>query len=74
MSEKGDRDAQFNLTNMFSEGIGTTQNYPEALKWCWLCALGGEKKCYKKTKKFPKNKKPPNTGILFEWFFKSLSG
>ena len=48
LSEKGDRDAQFNITNMFSEGVGTTQNYPEALKWCWLCALGGEKKCYKK--------------------------
>ena len=48
LSEKGDRDAQFNITNMFSEGVGTTQNYPEALKWCWLCALGGEIKCYRK--------------------------
>ena len=48
LSEKGDRDSQFNITNMFEQGVGTTQNFPEALKWCWLCALGGEKKCYEK--------------------------
>ena len=30
----------------------STQNFVEALKWCWLCALGGEKKCFKKIDKF----------------------
>ena len=45
LSEKGDTNSQFNLSNMYSSGIGTTQDYKEALKYSWLCALGGEKKC-----------------------------
>ena len=32
---------------MYSGGIGTTQDFSEALKWSWLCSLGGEKKCFK---------------------------
>ena len=48
LSEKGDTNSQFNLSNMYSSGIGTTQDYKEALKYSWLCALGGEKKCSKK--------------------------
>ena len=48
LSEKGDTDAQFNITNMYSGGVGTPQNFYDALKWGWLCALGGEKKCFKK--------------------------
>ena len=48
LSEKGDTNSQFNLSNMYSTGIGTTQDYKEALKYSWLCALGGEKKCSKK--------------------------
>ena len=51
LAQKGERDSQFNITNMYEGGVGTTQNYLEALKWCWLCALGGEKKCYKKISK-----------------------
>ena len=50
LAQKGERDSQFNITNMFEGGVGTTQNFVEALKWCWLCALGGEKKCFKKIK------------------------
>ncbi len=45
---KDNTDAQFNLTNMYANGIGTTKDYKEALKWSWLCALGGEKKCIKR--------------------------
>tara|TARA_A100001015_G_C14725409_1_gene607647 strand:+ start:410 stop:712 length:303 start_codon:yes stop_codon:yes gene_type:complete len=48
LADKGDTDAQFNLTNMYSGGIGTTQDYTEALKWNWLCSLGGEKNVTKK--------------------------
>ena len=48
LAQKGERDSQFNITNMYEGGVGTTQNYVEALKWCWLCALGGKKKCYEK--------------------------
>lgn len=51
LAQKGERDSQFNITNMFEGGVGTTQNFVEALKWCWLCALGGEKKCFKKIEK-----------------------
>ena len=51
LAQKGERDSQFNITNMYEGGVGTTQNYVEALKWCWLCALGGEKKCFKKIEK-----------------------
>ena len=47
LSIKGDRNSQFNLSNMYSGGIGTTQDFSEALKWSWLCSLGGEKKCFK---------------------------
>ena len=46
LSIKGDRNSQFNLSNMYSGGIGTTQDFSEALKWSWLCSLGGEKKCF----------------------------
>ncbi len=46
LSIKGDRNSQFNLSNMYSGGIGTTQDFSEALKWGWLCSLGGEKKCF----------------------------
>ena len=51
LAEKGDRDSQFNISNMYEGGVGTTQNFPEALKWTWLCALAGEKKCFKKIDK-----------------------
>ena len=51
LAQKGERDSQFNITNMYEGGVGTTQNFVEALKWCWLCALGGEKKCFKKIEK-----------------------
>ena len=50
LAQKG-KDSQFNVTNMYEGGVGTTQNFVEALKWCWLCALGGEKKCFKKIEK-----------------------
>ena len=55
LAQKGERDSQFNITNMYEGGVGTTQNYVKALKWCWLCALGGEKKCYKKISKISSN-------------------
>ena len=51
LAEKGDRDSQFNISNMYESGVGTTQNFSEALKWTWLCALAGEKKCFKKIDK-----------------------
>ncbi len=54
LSEKGDTNSQFNLSNMYSSGIGTTQDYRESLKWTWLCALGGEKRCSKKIDKIKK--------------------
>ena len=36
---------------MYFEGIGTTQNFNKSLKYSWLCALNGNKKCIKKIKK-----------------------
>tara|TARA_B100001093_G_C26337533_1_gene804595 strand:- start:29 stop:667 length:639 start_codon:yes stop_codon:yes gene_type:complete len=48
LANKGDPNSQFNVSNMYSSGIGTTQDYKKALKWAWLCALGGEKRCIKK--------------------------
>lgn len=55
LASKGDRDAQYNLANMYSSGIGTPQDFKESLKWTWMCSLGGEKKCIKKIP-FLKNK------------------
>ena len=48
LAEKGHNDSLFNLSNMYYEGIGTIQNYKLSLKYCWLCALNGNKKCLKK--------------------------
>ena len=31
LSEKGNKDAIFNLSNMYFEGIGTTQDYSKSL-------------------------------------------
>ena len=54
LASKGDTNSQFNIMNMYSSGIGVTQDYKEALKWSWLCALGGEKKCLEKIEKLKK--------------------
>ena len=48
LSEKGNKDAIFNLSNMYFEGIGTTQDYSNSLKYTWLCSLNGNKKCLNK--------------------------
>ena len=50
LSEKGNEDAIFNLSNMYFEGIGTTQDYTNSLKYTWLCSLNGNKKCLNKIK------------------------
>ncbi len=50
LSEKGDKDAIFNLSNMFYEGIGTTQDFSQSLKYTWLCSLNGNKRCLRKVK------------------------
>ena len=50
LSEKGNKDAIFNLSNMYYEGIGTIQNFRKSLKYTWLCSLNGNKKCLKKIK------------------------
>ena len=50
LSEKGNKDAIFNLSNMYLEGIGTTQDYSKSLKYTWLCSLNGNKKCLNKIK------------------------
>ena len=50
LSEKGNKDAIFNLSNMYFEGIGTTQDYTNSLKYTWLCSLNGNKKCLNKIK------------------------
>ncbi len=55
LSEKGNKDAIYNLSNMYFEGVGTTQNFNKSLKYSWLCALDGNNKCIKKIKKI-KNK------------------
>ena len=51
LAEKGHNDSIFNLSNMYYEGIGTIQNYRLSLKYCWLCALNGNKKCIRKIDK-----------------------
>ena len=48
LSEKGNKDAIFNLSNMYFEGIGTTQDYSKSLRYTWLCSLNGNEKCLKK--------------------------
>lgn len=50
LSEKGDKDSIYNLSNMFYEGIGTVQNFELSLKYSWLCSLNGNKRCLKKIK------------------------
>jgi len=50
LAEKGNKDAIFNLSNMYFEGIGTTQDFSMSLKYTWLCSLNGNKKCLKKIK------------------------
>ena len=54
LSEKGNKDAIYNLSNMYFEGIGTTQNFYKSLEYTWLCSLNGNKKCIKKIKKCKK--------------------
>ena len=54
LSEKGNKDAIYNLSNMYFQGIGTTQNYNKSLKYTWLCSLNGNKKCIKKLDKIKK--------------------
>ena len=51
LSEKGNKDAIYNVSNMYLEGIGTTQNYYKSLEYTWLCSLNGNKKCIKKLEK-----------------------
>ena len=50
LSEKGNKDAIFNLSNMYFEGIGTIQDYSKSLRYTWLCSLNGNKKCLNKIK------------------------
>ncbi len=50
LSEKGNPDAIYNISNMYDEGIGTVQNFSKSLEYTWLCALNGNKKCLKKIK------------------------
>ena len=50
LSEKGNKDAIYNLSNMYFQGIGTTQDFSKSLKYTWLCSLNGNKKCLKKIK------------------------
>ena len=50
LSEKGNKDSIYNLSNMYFEGIGTTQNFYKSLQYSWLCSLNGNKKCIKKLK------------------------
>ncbi len=50
LSEKGNKNAIFNLSNMYFEGIGTAQDYSNSLKYTWLCSLNGNKKCLNKIK------------------------
>ena len=50
LSEKGNKDAIFNLSNMYFEGIGTTQDFSMSLKYTLLCSLNGNKKCLNKIK------------------------
>jgi len=55
LAKKGNKDALFNLSNMYREGVGTVQDFSQALKYTWLCALNGNKKCIKKIKKLKEN-------------------
>ena len=64
LAQKGERDSQFNITIMYEGGVGTTQNFVEALKWCWLCAIGGEKKCFKKIEKLKNEDKMKHLKII----------
>jgi TPR repeat protein len=50
LSEKGNKDAIYNLSNMYFEGIGTIQDFKESIKYTWLCSLNGNKRCLKKIK------------------------
>ncbi len=50
LSEKGNKDAIFNLSNMYFEGVGTIQDFRKSLEYTWLCSLNGNKRCLKKIK------------------------
>ena len=39
LSEKGNKDAIYNLSNMYFEGVGTTQNFNKSLEYTWLCSF-----------------------------------
>ena len=51
LSQKGHKSSIHNLSNMYFEGIGTTQDYQLSLKYTWLCSLNGNKKCINKIDK-----------------------
>ena len=51
LSEKGHKSSIHNLSNMYFEGIGTTQDFKLSLKYTWLCSLNGNKRCLRKVDK-----------------------
>ena len=66
LSEKGNKDAIYNLSNMYFQGIGTTQNYTKSLEYSWLCALNGNKKCIKKLDKIKKKLDEKEISLISE--------
>lgn len=48
LSQKDHKSSIHNLSNMYFEGIGTTQDFQLSLKYTWLCSLNGNKKCINK--------------------------
>ena len=43
-AEKGDMDAQYNVSLFFWHGVGAPQNFEEALRWSTLSAIRGHRK------------------------------
>ena len=43
-AETGDLEGQFRLALFYWHGVGTTQNYIDALRWCTLAALANHKR------------------------------
>ena len=44
LSQKGDGQAQYNLSYLYFKGLGHPQNYNKSLYWAWASLLSGEKK------------------------------
>ena len=72
LAEANDLEAQRNLALFYWHGIGATQNYDEAIKWCTMAAIRGHKKAEAARKLMLEAIDPQIVKKAMEWARKRL--